>query len=588
MMSERTFNGSPESAQTDLPAKDAEVFGWDDLGAEVYAARDEEFYSKLGESALNPFAQYLAPVSDRDRLQGVDGEADAAENEKNLPIGEKFYLVREKLDERTERAINDTTEFTKTPEVRESIRDYYEDHEKVQIAVDALLSGEVVTDELLSGDDGIKAGGLRDSIVRLRDAVDGKDTLATYQALRTLTEGAWNECCVGALTAGEDEESKMVTMSETAEKWRLDNYYGLPANQLSLKIDHEAAQKKLNDNKEIFWKDARQAGQLLYHNTPNYTDILKSGMQLGTRSYQQQEYGDYRAATMDSDGHSQSIHWTEEFDTEAYKQSLASGRQGEGLELGATVAVPIAEIIESTPYARGGTYGMLEVVQPEEIDKKVDLKTNIRAATSEVYWHNAGESDNMPSERGLDRTFYSDAEDKEKGSDYAYDIGVGMASDQGNSSHVIYLQRDIDKVDRQSILSREHAGRFAASETLANLGAGYGMPNVHVMNYDYGAGGAMGVTERDMREGLSFVNDQGMDALNQYYGAVADLRMSDPRLLRTANEEYSYQNLSKNEQHDNLQRSIDELQKASAKDSRYAGKVVVRLRGSSMTYSSKG
>ncbi len=501
---------------------------------------------------------------------------------------EAFAEIHEHNQARIEKAVA-ACEFEATPEVRGAIKDYYNDHEKTKQVLETVFSGGSVDLDALSGSEsGIQAAGLQKKLVEFVERLEDENTKSVGYRLDGLLKGFYDECAVGQTTIGEEELKKVVELSEKAEEWRKNT---LGPKVSSVAMNAEIVQQRHDHTTKMFWKDARQAGQLLFHNTPYASELAVDGFVLGTRANQSRTKGDYRAVTMDVEGHSQSVHFSEEFMTDSYKEAAYNGKADEGVHLGGTVALPLAEVIKVTPYARGGRYGETSLKSESGHRDKIAIHDSVNAVTGDDWYHNQGADDNMPGESGIDRTFYADNRDRDRGEDYQYNFGAGMASDNGNTSKIIYLQRDIDALNRAHILGEkgmEHAGQFVA-DSLIDHGSGRGYPGTEVMDYDYNTGGRAGNSQAP-KDGEAFVSDAGKDALTQkvFGGAAASLRLSDERFSRVNGSEHSFSGKSKQEQDESLRRQIAAMQQESCDRPKFKDKYVVLLRGNDMAFESAG
>jgi hypothetical protein len=305
-------------------------------------------------------------------------------------------------------------------------------------------------------------------------------------------------------------------------------------------------------------------------------EIAKSGFKLSSRTHRAEKDGFYDSATGIHEGngyaaHTNVIHWSEEYMTDEYKTDLkAAGRTDERVRHPATIAVPLAEVIATAPYARDSEYGVLELKPDTEAE--VTINDSARIAAAADYWANVGERDVM-GRSGKDRIFFADnrLDHVKAAHNYVLDAGAGMATDQGNLSKIILLQRDLDR------LAKAKFGEGDASyDDLPYYGAGYGYPGTTVLPFDFAS------TNRPGEKNFPDVSAHKMREYNVNPAYVLN--------QRTANEHHSYREdgLSLDKQMAELRTQIRELQRESRESDRYAHKVVVPLRQGVIEFMDEG
>lgn len=476
--------------------------------------------------------------------------------EDGVSLAEALTSLPESLRPRIDTAI-ESSEFQRTPEVEQAIAGYYQDHYKTALIVERMLEGDPIDLNVLT-DDASAMGSftLTESIESAATAADRSKQLQKIDHL--LGSELFAEVAIGQTTLGEQEvmivETLRAQLRDTAEKENI--YLGYHSRESFIET--------LERRKDQFWQDSRPAGQLEFHNTPFADELAQSNFKLRTRS-NQQKYGQTRMVTAGIKGHSSSIHFSEQYMTDGYKR-VQLGEQVDHVTVGGTVAMPLAEIVKQLPYARGGEYGVL-ALKSDAIDKSTVIDS------VSLHTENPGSPDDKPSKYGDDRTFYADRYNTIKAEDYEIDFGRGMSTSTGNTSKVIFLQRDIDAAHRKQYML--NAGNIDAR---MQFGAGEGIPLVEVLAYDYGKQSTL-EHGHFMNEGKQFVD-------SQYHGHSANaLGLVDPRLSRTATEHSSYREaVTPEQQAAELRQSIADMQQKSREHAQYKGKVVAMLRGGTMAF----
>lgn len=499
----------------------------------------------------------------------TDRETPATPEQEGLSsvLVERLAAVPEQLKDRIDIAI-ETSEFESSQEIKDAIKGYYEDHYKAAVVVEQVINGTPIDLDIIIGDENttLESYGLTRS---LGDIVTEQERGRQLEKLNNFIEKKlFAEVAVGQTTIGEQEVTLTCHLAEqlAEQAKREDVYIRRPASE------QEIVTRRQNCVTD-FWEDSRAAGQLEFHNTPFADKAALDNFKLRTRSNQLEHNGDFNAVTVASEGHSQSLHFSEEFMSDGYKK-VQLGKQVNEVTIGGTIAVPLAEVVKQLPYARGGEYGVLALKEGVRPKSTVIDSANIYAFGGA---ENPGGDDTGPSKWGTDRTFYADQYDRTKGENYELDYGRMMKSEWGNTSKVIFLQRDIDTAHRQQYLKDgknvDHRVEF---------GAGEGYPIVEVIAYDYGHRSFSDV-HGAMKEDTPFVPAQVAN-----YSANA-LGVSDPRLTRVATEHYSYrEGVEPDQQERELRSAIYEMQRESREHPKYRGKVVAMLRADTMAFTPSG
>ena len=166
----------------------------------------------------------------------------------------------------------------------------------------------------------------------------------------------------------------------------------------------------------LFWDDSRFGGQLLFHNTANFNELY-SANELLPRRMQVAATGSFNtpnAKYLDGRYHSPTPHWSENFDDWNYRNGKTAG----------TIAVPLAEIIKSAPYARDSHYATL-TLKPEALEGIIP-RIPINDGLANI---GSGASDGQ-GKFGIDRTFYRSP----------YDVAPDAPLDQAPDGYAIPLR----------------------------------------------------------------------------------------------------------------------------------------------------
>ena len=483
-------------------------------------------------------------------------------------LAERLSALPSELRERIDQAV-ESCEFEDSEEIEEAIKGYYVDHYKAALIAEQIISGQPVDPEIISRDEtALDAYELTKNLERIITTTDRGAQLNDLNEF--IEKHLFAEVAVGQTTMSERELALACGLAEQLTKQAEQEgvYITRPTTE------QEIIAKRQSRVKE-FWEDSRAAGQLEFHNTPFADKAALDNFKLRTRSNQLEHKGDFNAVTTATEGHSQSLHFSEEFMSDGYKK-VQLGKQVDEVTIGGTIAVPLAEVVKQLPYARGGEYGVLTLKDGVEPKYTVTDTANIYAFGG---GENPGADDTQPSKWGTDRTFYADKYDRKKGENYALDYGMMMHPDDGYgpTAQVIFTDRDINEAHREQFLIN---GKNI--DHRINFGSGRGYPLVDVIKYDYGHQSFSGV-HGVMKEGTPFVPPEVAD-----YSANA-LGISDPRLKRVATEYYSYQEgVTPEQQEEVLRTTIRDKQRESREHPRYRGKVVAMLRGGTMAFKPAG
>ncbi|MEI6481320.1 MAG: hypothetical protein WCO19_03380 [Candidatus Saccharibacteria bacterium] len=359
-------------------------------------------------------------------------------------------LQPEVLEQRTETAL-EKCDFEATPELKDGIKSYYEQHYALAAGVETVL---VEDPQMLSEEDRAQriatmqeaqsrpdselpgfdengkveailglpaeAGILGDIVERVRlERLKQPDDehLKHVELLLAIkaTHALFAESSIAATTVDAPEIAKVHELS-VALKVRLEkaNSEGvdpqLPTGSINpdmhelirdsssatdiSALDHPAEASAQAE--QAFWDECRFGGQLMFHNSSEAVSVAATGSIL-PRRMQRQELGTVTAGTAETtdsgDLHSPTTHWSESYVPEEYKRG----------ENGGTFAVPMSTIVEAAPYGRDSQYGVLTL-------KESSLKASDKVPRSQgVGKIDAGQADSR-GRGGVDRTFYKTAE----------------------------------------------------------------------------------------------------------------------------------------------------------------------------------
>lgn len=399
-------------------------------------------------------------------------------------------------------------EVESTREVYDAVQEFYSDHTEAMATAEYLLdsvSGNVLPEEQgsdLFAED--KYGhielhiseeylpdsvSLRESIRQMAEGISmiqGGDTKkGASKIYNLLSEGrfAFNEVSVGVSSVG-DEQINFATQFTQRMMEKVHHISGEPYPRLfDTAADksgylQEKIETTVNRAKEEFSQEIRPASQLEFHNSPYINEILQTG-KIATR-YRQELEGEARNTTSSASNHSRLIHFSETLITEQYKEGGSLGNHNEHDEeknkraVGGTLAVPLAEIIKKTPYARGARYGTASAKEGLVVDHKV---------TKSVPVHE-GNSDGRYSATGTDRVFLASIDNKQAAQDYQYDT-FDMRTDYGTAAFVLIDDKDAAKFNarndtREGRTQLGHEDSSTVPDYLSKTvwGEGEGMPLV--------------------------------------------------------------------------------------------------------------
>lgn len=255
-------------------------------------------------------------------------------------------------------------------------------------------------------------------LARLQHPDDKRLERAEITAQLMAVQNLFAEVSVGTTTVGPQEidtinklHSAVTKRIESSGLFEQTDAYGQPVYipkdlqaegsrwQIKDRIAERGSTANIESAQAMFWQDTRHAGQLLYHNSSNFRSLWRQGA-IRTRRVQLAQSGKLAELTTDVHSnsygderhhHSPTVHFSEQFDPQGYR-----GRAG-SLDAG-TLAMPMAEVIKTTPFARNAEYGTVQLKPGSHVKEMVALHDTL----GNIGW---GSNDTQGSSSN-DRTFY--------------------------------------------------------------------------------------------------------------------------------------------------------------------------------------
>ena len=378
-------------------------------------------------------------------------------------------------------------EVETTKEVYDSVREFYIDHTEAMAAAEYLidrLNGDVPAGEqmgeLFYEDDYGRVElsipeehlpesvSLRESIRQMAEGVNmvqkGDTRGGAKNMYSLITEGyfTFNEISVGVSSVG-DEQLDFAAQFSMRMIEKIHQVTGEPyPHHMKENINNQGYFKEkvgriVAETKEKFNQEIRPASQLLLHNSPYINEVLQAG-KLATRQ-RQDSRGKARHTTANWSNHSRLTHFSETLITQQYKEVLGGnlGNHDEHdedknkLAIGGTLAVPIAKVIEETPYARGAKYGSATAKEGLSVEHKI---------TKPVSFYE-GHFDGAYSSGGMDRVFLKSIDNSRDAQDYEYST-FNMRTDRGTAAYVLIDDQD---AERYNVRNDTHEGRKRLGHT---------------------------------------------------------------------------------------------------------------------------
>lgn len=329
-----------------------------------------------------------------------------------------------------------------TPEVTTAIREYYTEHYELAGVIDEALSDpqpapaigdlESASKEFGTGEElypVITAHRPQEMTERIRQILD-REAGATDEPTRSLFqleklrqvsaafEILFQETSLPITTLGAQERAlieRLYDKLDAAAKIRGNGSY---RNQLTgslewggrgvkeIRPDKQRLLDSLADAQESFWEDCRYAGQLEFHNTGYMHEITTTGgLMPRTEQFRRTGTMRFQTAAYQENMHSIVPHFSEQYDPTEYKK----GRDGESPNRkakdarGATIAIPLAEVIKTAPFARDAEYAEVMIKRGTDPDQAPTVPTPTLEGTTTL---DVGHDD-WEGAVGTDRTFFA-------------------------------------------------------------------------------------------------------------------------------------------------------------------------------------
>lgn len=305
----------------------------------------------------------------------------------------EVLALPEALGERIAEAY-EASSFEQTPELREAIKAYYEDHYRLAGVIEGVIDGVLIEPSGLDGK--IDNFFLRETARKLLETTDRGDTLLAVQEV--LYSDLFQENAVGLETLSEVEQGIARHLAEKLREKAVQEGHAIAYERWDTKelrydwaegVGHfpTYASRELNEpskitvpepyDKKELWNDMRHAGQLEFHNSGRLGYASREGFVLRSRTRQKELTGSFHSqmgTAHERPGgnmHSNLVHFSETYSAEEYKNQVSGlgNSEEESPFSAATAAVPLAEIIAVAPYARDAEYAVLELKNPEDLAK---------------------------------------------------------------------------------------------------------------------------------------------------------------------------------------------------------------------------
>ncbi len=396
----------------------------------------EDGYEEAVNDGLDVFGNDTLP--DGENLKEVVIDITGQESHKSL---EEIALPRS-INERINLAY-ETSSFKQSPEVKEAIRGYYEDHYKLGALVECVIDGSGDGIDRASIDDQFENYYLREVAKNLLSQSNRLDALMAAEAV--LGEVLFNEIAVAQETLSEAEDAYIIALAEKFHQKAVSEgfAYRRPIQGAAggtrydwnrdLPVPHKAAHMIKFDQNQIdarrstanldFWEDTRHAGQLEFHNSGQFDKISAPGFVLRSRTQQQELTGTFHAQMPthqrpDGNMHTNLPHFSETYDPRNYKAQV-DGKdvvKVDGRSFPATAAIPLAVIISTAPYARNARYGIVELKDIGQLDQ-----VPVKDGTGDI----GSQGADMHGLHGEDRVFMADNRSEHARKAVNYDLNFG-------------------------------------------------------------------------------------------------------------------------------------------------------------------
>ncbi len=335
-------------------------------------------------------------------------------------------------------------EFVPTPELEQSVGEYYRDHYRLSALLGMAVEGQLAVEELAAA---ISSEGILTNYAMSHAADQIQEGCPRQELLmwadRAATEVLFREPSVGALTLSQKEINIVVALRKSiyekgvAEGW-IEERQGAERNYKAWKNNDyrwkpgmaregqpvaeesattESVQESFSHLQNVVVGETRHAGQLMFHATGNARPIIQTG-ELQSRSRQAARLGYFYAGTQvyfpDGSLHSNVPHFCGGYDPTPLYKSDGAGSLG---KMPLTLAVPMAMIIERAPYGRDCQYGVVTVREGSSFSPYVgEVLGDISVGCPDMFGAD------------MDRIFVADPDSPHKGVEYGIDF-MGMTTD---------------------------------------------------------------------------------------------------------------------------------------------------------------
>ncbi|MGB4967087.1 MAG: hypothetical protein WBO35_02690 [Candidatus Saccharimonadales bacterium] len=273
-----------------------------------------------------------------------------------------FDRIPESNKDMAERSV-EALPFKPTPEVIQSVEGFYNDNDKMLLAVSAYVRGDAT--EMIVGRKEIDNPLFSRALEDLTSRMDGNRTAEADELAVDILRELYSECSVGAMTMSDEFiAARAQEIFEVESALRPNEHINSVATNTNL----------LTGYRQGALQETRPAGMLLFHNTPHLGTIIPRGFKISGRSGQTALYGSSQSNTIrykkGHESHTNVLHFSEAYDPWGYHMLQTDNRNDIEKEtplLSGTVAIPLAEVIKVAPYARDTRYAVLEAKPDSEI-----------------------------------------------------------------------------------------------------------------------------------------------------------------------------------------------------------------------------
>jgi hypothetical protein len=350
----------------------------------------------------------------------------------------------------------EASEFVASPEVQDAMEGYYGDHYKLADTI-----GYIVEHPGFAGreaaDSDADAGrfdthGMKQAASELlaldADGTRREETLK--EALHLTDKILFGELSLGTTTVSKEEAAMIASLNQKIRQAAINE--GMATEHHSGRVYWQnndvrsggelRAEERIDEISMLLqrradqvWADSRHAGQLLFHNTGNLTDIMEDGHVLRSRTGQVAQHGSFNAETvvMQGKSHTNVPHFSERYDWRDYKSASKTGERHPG-----TIAIPLSEVIKQAPYARNSRYATVGVKDPASLHK-VTINEDVGSI-------GVGGNDAIGANGG-DRVFFADnrADHEAAAHDYEMSFGAATAGAEGNTGRIVLTQHELER-----------------------------------------------------------------------------------------------------------------------------------------------